>query len=101
MHRRDDPHDFADADGEDAWDDDWQDDGDETSAGWEGDDSADEPTVPCPYCRQDMLEAAPRCPACGNFISAEDQRGPGRPAWVIITAVICLGMTLWWLFAGG
>jgi|688.fasta_scaffold48932_6 hypothetical protein len=81
-----------DDDDDDAWDDD-----DEAP----DDDSDAEPTVPCPYCREEILEEAPRCPACGNFISAEDHAGPGKPAWVIVTALICLGMAIWWAFASG
>ncbi|MFM8953492.1 MAG: hypothetical protein ACKOOF_10600 [Planctomycetaceae bacterium] len=30
---------------------------------WEND-SDKEPTVPCPYCRRDILEDSPRCPYC-------------------------------------
>lgn len=81
-------------DDEDAWDDD-RDDRDD------GDDSDAEPTVPCPFCREEILEDTPRCPACGNFISTEDQRGPEKPAWVIVTALICLGMAIWLLFSTG
>ena len=38
-------------------------------AGWDDDEEA---TVPCPYCRHPIHEDSPRCPACGNYISAED-----------------------------
>jgi hypothetical protein len=27
-----------------------------------GEDSGDEPTVPCPSCRREILEDTPRCP---------------------------------------
>jgi hypothetical protein len=64
-----------------------------------GDDSGDEPTVPCPYCRREILEDSPRCPYCERFISEEDQPPPGKPLWVILTALICLAMALWWVFA--
>jgi hypothetical protein len=50
-----------------------------------GDDSDDEPTVPCPYCER--------------FISAEDHAGPKKPLWIIATALVCLGVALWWVFA--
>lgn len=83
-----------------AWDDEddadaWDDDADASA------DSDAEPTVPCPYCREEILEDAPRCPACGNFISAEDHAGTGKPAWVIVTALICLAMAIWWAFVSG
>ncbi len=79
-----------DDDGDDD-DDDWDDDGDS------GDDSADEPTVPCPYCRREILEDSPRCPHCERYLSAEDSPLPRRPLWVVVTALICLAMVLWWL----
>jgi uncharacterized paraquat-inducible protein A len=79
---------FEDADDEDDWDD----------ASADGDDSGDEPTLPCPYCGEEMLEDSPRCPSCGQYISAEDQPSPRRPLWVIATALLCLAIALWWVF---
>jgi hypothetical protein len=73
--------------------DDWEDDD-----GVDGDD--DEPTVPCPYCRREILEDSPRCPFCERYISAEDSPGPRRPLWLLLTALACLGMAVWWVFAG-
>lgn len=64
-----------------------------------GDDSDEEPTVPCPYCRRDILEDSPRCPYCGRFISEEDHAGSTKPLWVIVTALACLGAALWWILA--
>jgi hypothetical protein len=64
-----------------------------------GDDSDDEPTVPCPYCRREILEDSPRCPYCERFISAEDHAGPKKPLWIIATALVCLGIALWWVIA--
>lgn len=72
--------------------DDWDDDGDSV------DDSADDATVPCPYCRREILEDSPRCPYCEQYISAEDTTPARKPLWVIVAALICLGMVLWWLF---
>lgn len=75
--------------------DDWeQDDWDE-----EGDDSDEEPTVPCPYCRREILEDTPRCPYCERYVSAEDHAGPRKPAWVVFTALVCLGIAIWWALA--
>jgi uncharacterized paraquat-inducible protein A len=73
-------------------DDDW-DDG-------EGDDSADEPTVPCPFCKEEILEDTPRCPRCGQYLSAEDFSASARPMWVILTALVCLGIAVWWAVTG-
>lgn len=79
---------YRNADDEDAdWDDDEADDGDE------------EPTVPCPYCRREILEDSPRCPYCERYISEEDHASPRKPLWVIATALICLGIALWWVVA--
>lgn len=74
--------------------DDWDDDQEDDESAWEAGD--EEPTVPCPHCRQEMLEDSPRCPHCERYISAEDHAAPGRPAWVVITAVLCLAMALAW-----
>ena len=60
-----------------------------------GDDSDVEPTVPCPYCRRDILEDSPRCPYCERYISDEDHAGPKKPLWVIVTAVVCLIIAAW------
>jgi hypothetical protein len=74
--------------------------------GWDDDeaefdeDSDDEPTVPCPYCRREMLEDSPQCPFCKRFISAEDHTRPRQPAWVILTALACLAMAIWWALTG-
>jgi len=62
------------------------------------DDGDEEPTVPCPFCGLEMLEDSPRCPSCGQYISAEDSPGPTKPVWVIATAIVCLGIALWWVF---
>jgi hypothetical protein len=63
-----------------------------------GDDSDEEPTVPCPCCRREILEDSPRCPYCERYISAEDHAGHRKPLWVTATALICLGVAMWWLF---
>jgi predicted nucleic acid-binding Zn ribbon protein len=64
------------------------------------DDSDGEPTVSCPYCSQEILEDSPYCPHCQRYVSAEDHAGPRRPLWVMVTALICLGVAIWWVFAG-
>jgi hypothetical protein len=74
-------------DDEDEWD--------EEPASFEDDD--DEPTIPCPFCRREVLEDAPRCPYCERYISTEDGGSPGRPLWVVVTALVCLAMAIWWV----
>ena len=62
-------------------------------------DDDDEPTVPCPFCRQEILEDTPRCPHCERYLSTEDYARAGKPVWVIVAAVLCLAVAVWWLFA--
>jgi hypothetical protein len=81
-------------DEQDDWDD-WDDAEDDPGDGAE--ELEDEPTVPCPSCRREILEDSPRCPYCERYLSAEDHTGPGRPAWIIVTALICLGIAVWWV----
>jgi len=73
-------------------DDDWDDDA------VAGDADDDAPTVPCPYCRREIVEDTPRCPHCERYLSAEDHAGAGRPTWVVVTALLCLGAAIWWTF---
>ena len=80
-----------DEDDEDEWDDEESDSGEDSDDG--------EPTVPCPYCRAEILEDSPRCPVCERYLSEEDHAAPRKPAWVILTALICLGIAIWWIFA--
>ena len=80
-------------DSDDGRHDDWDDDSDSGDQ-----DPDDEPTIPCPYCRREILEDSPRCPFCEQYISAEDSPGPGKPFWVVATALICLAIALWLVF---
>lgn len=77
-------------------DDELEDDDDEDMCDADADD--DEATVPCPYCRREIFEDTPRCPHCDRYLSAEDHAAPGRPAWVVVTALLCLGVAIWWMF---
>ncbi len=79
-------------DDEDEWDAGGADDGEDLE------DSGDEPTVPCPYCHQQILEDVPQCPYCERYISEEDHTGPGKPLWVIAAALVCLAIAAWWVF---
>lgn len=82
---------YHDEDDDDEWDD------DEIDAAADRD-SDEEPTVACPSCRREILEDAPRCPYCGRYILAEERAGASKPLWVTVTALICIGMAIWWLF---
>jgi hypothetical protein len=83
---------YRDADeDEDDWDDDEADYGDAPE------DDEEEPTVPCPYCRREIREDSPSCPHCERYISEEHHATSGKPLGVIATALICLGVAIWWL----
>ena len=63
-------------------------------------DSADDPTVVCPYCGEEMYDDAPQCSACGSYISAEDNAAARKPAWIVVTALVCLAMAFGWVLLG-
>lgn len=77
-HRDDDPDDS---------DDDF--DADEYPEGVYRDD-ADDPSVPCPYCREPVYEGAQFCPRCENYLSREDAPRDAKPLWVWV----CLALAL-------
>jgi hypothetical protein len=68
----------------DPEDEDWPDDWDE------------EPTIPCPYCRRDVLEDAERCPYCEHYLSKEDAPRERKPWWIIVGVVACLCVVYLW-----
>ncbi|MFM8985893.1 MAG: hypothetical protein ACKONH_07535 [Planctomycetia bacterium] len=72
---------------------DWDDDEPDS-----GDDLDEEATVPCPSCGREILEDSPRCPYCERYLSAEDHAGQRKPVWITATALVCLGVAIWWLF---
>jgi len=60
-------------------------------------DDDEEPTIPCPYCRREILEDLPRCPYCERYISQED--APQQPkSWLIVIGVVlCLYVVYRWI----
>jgi hypothetical protein len=60
-------------------------------------DDDEEPTVPCPHCRREILEDLPRCPYCERYISQED--APSKPkSWLIVIGVVlCLYVVYRWI----
>jgi hypothetical protein len=84
--------DDRDEDDDDAWDDDSEADADLR-------DDDDDPTVPCPFCRRDILEDTPRCPYCERYLSPDDFARRSKPLWVLITAAVCLAIAIWLAFA--
>jgi hypothetical protein len=89
--RHDDPDDGSDE--YDAYRDYDPDDADMYPEGLYTDD--DLPTVPCPQCREDILEDAERCPHCGYYPSREDAP-PGRKssAWVVLMVLALLAAVM-------
>mgnify|MGYP001612462969 CR=1 FL=1 len=67
---------------------------DETDYG-DADDA--EPTIACPWCREDIHEDSPQCPHCGNFLSDEDSPGRPKPMWLIVGVVLGLLVILSWI----
>ncbi len=65
-------------------------------ADWDDEDH-DEPTVPCPYCKRQILEDSPRCPYCEQYISEEDAPSSRKPVWIIIGALLCLYVVYRWI----
>jgi hypothetical protein len=60
-------------------------------------DDDEEPTIPCPYCRRDILEDSVHCPHCERYISQED--APPQPkSWFIVVGVaLCLYVVYRWI----
>jgi hypothetical protein len=46
------------------------------------------PTVPCPYCKAEILEDSERCPRCENYLSAEDTATSGKPLWIWVLLIL-------------
>lgn len=66
---------------------------------WDSEDSDDEPTIRCPYCREEMLECLPQCPACHRYLSEEDSPPAQTAWWVILGAILALGVACWWVIS--
>lgn len=73
--------------------DDWDDVEDEAEDGQDDEDDV----LACPSCGADIYADSPRCPRCGEYVSAAEAWSSGRPAWVIVTACLCLAMAVWWV----
>lgn len=57
-------------------------------------------TIPCPHCQKQVYHDAEQCPYCGNYISEEDAPRDMKPKWIIIGCLICLAMTILWVWKG-
>ena len=79
---------------------DWEDDDpgmvyDPEDEDWPDEDD-EEPTVPCPYCRREILEDAERCPYCEHYISKEDTPPERKPWWIVVGVIACLCVVYMW-----
>jgi len=57
----------------------------------------DEPTVPCPYCRREILEDLARCPYCQRDISQEDAPPQPKSWFIVVGVVLCLYVVYLWI----
>lgn len=80
---------------QDEDDDEWDDD--ELPDGVYAEDEDDgEPTVPCPYCKHEVLETAQYCPRCENYISKEDApREPKSGFWIVMMLLALIAALAW------
>ena len=81
----------------DDWDEEFQDDDDVYSEFEDQSDDDEEPTVLCSNCGFEMLEIVYQCPRCGEIPSREVLKSSTQPRWVIFTALLLLGLLLWWI----
>lgn len=77
------------------WDDDDDRECDDEDEDWSDDDEVD--TIPCPHCGQDVHEEAQFCPRCENYLSEEDSPSPPKPWWMLIGALLAMGVALTWI----
>jgi hypothetical protein len=81
-------------------DSDWTDDAWELDAGFDDDvddPNDDEPTLPCPFCGEEVHEDAQRCPYCEQYLSEEDRPTPRKPWWIVVGALAALYAVYRWI----
>jgi zinc-ribbon domain len=80
-------------------------DDDEEVPDWEGDeDDYDDDslaTVPCPYCRAEIIEDAEQCPKCGQYLSREDAPSTGKSGYWWVLVLLALAVALMWAAGRG
>jgi predicted nucleic acid-binding Zn ribbon protein len=59
-------------------------------------DDNEEPTIVCPNCRRQIHEDSQRCPYCEQYITEEDRERSSQPWWIILGAILALGMVFSW-----
>lgn len=53
-----------------------------------GDDDDEELTSPCPSCGTEVYEDSPRCPACGEYVTASNSLWSGKSPWWIVLGML-------------
>ena len=56
-------------------------------------------TIPCPYCKAEIIEDAEQCPRCGRYLSTEDAPRSRGGTWIILMILALLAAAI--LVAGG
>ncbi len=78
-------------------DNDWDEEFDSMDSEFMAPDDDDEPTIPCPYCGEEIHEDSPMCPHCENYLSREDVAPTRKPVWFIVGAVAALYAVYRWI----
>lgn len=53
------------------------------------------PLVPCPHCREEILEESEQCPHCGMYTSKEDAPSESKSrVWVVVMVLALLAAAL-------
>lgn len=65
---------------------------------WDSDDEGE--TRPCPYCKAEIYEDVPQCPACEQYLTDFGQNSStSQPLWVKLTVVLLLALFAYWALA--
>lgn len=65
----------------------------------DADESSDD-LIACPHCRAAIFADTERCPTCGQYLSREDAGDDRHPWWIIVGVLICLAISIWWIWPG-
>jgi uncharacterized paraquat-inducible protein A len=64
---------------------------------WDESDDEDDSTDNCPHCGRSIYDDSERCPNCGMYLSREYTPPARKPWYVILGAIVSLGIVAWWL----
>lgn len=61
-------------------------------------DDTDDTYPRCPACGAELFDdELVSCPSCGTYLSQEDAPPARHPGWVIVTAIVLVFLSLYWL----